>query len=145
MVRQPLKLVHTDICGPMPERSLGGSRYFITFVDDCTRKVWVYSIKSKDEVPEVFTRWISEVENRLGHRVKTLRFDNLGEYTSRAFKSTCPKKGSGIKRPFLTHPCRMGCLNGSTERSRRGWRQCSSKLDWSLNSGPRHCRRQYTW
>ena len=35
-IGQPLELVHIDICGSMLERSLGGSRYFITFVDDCT-------------------------------------------------------------------------------------------------------------
>ena len=44
-VRQPLELVHTDICGPMLERSLGGSQYFITFVDD-SRKVWAPGIHS---------------------------------------------------------------------------------------------------
>ena len=82
MVRKPLELVHTDICGPMPEQSLGGSLYIITFVDDCTRKVWAYSIKSKDEALEVFTRWIAEVENRSGYRVKTLISDNGGEYNS---------------------------------------------------------------
>ena len=35
-----------DICGLMPERSLGVSWYFIMFVDDFTWKVWAYSIKS---------------------------------------------------------------------------------------------------
>ena len=43
-LQHPLELVYTDICGLMPERSQGGSRYFITFVDDCTRKVWAYSL-----------------------------------------------------------------------------------------------------
>ena len=62
-VRNPLELIHSDICGPMPERSLGGSRYFITFVDDCTRKVWAYSLRSKDEALTVFSRWLAEVEN----------------------------------------------------------------------------------
>ena len=38
MIRHPLELIHSDICGPMPERSLGGSQYFITFLDDCTQK-----------------------------------------------------------------------------------------------------------
>ena len=46
--RQPLELIHSDICGPMPTRSLGGSQYFVTFIDDAIRKVWVYTIKSKD-------------------------------------------------------------------------------------------------
>ena len=39
MVRNPLELIHSDICRPIPERSLGGSWYVITFFDNCTRKV----------------------------------------------------------------------------------------------------------
>ena len=55
-VRNPLELIQSDICGPMPERSLGGSRYFITFVDDCTQKVCAYSLRMKDEALTVFSR-----------------------------------------------------------------------------------------
>ena len=77
----------------MPERSLGGSWYLITFLDDCTRKVWAYSLRSKDEALTVFSRWLAEMENRTGQRVKTLRSDNGGEYTSRAFKHYLSKKG----------------------------------------------------
>ena len=76
----------------MPEKSIGGSRYFTTFVDDCTH-VWAYLLRSKDEAVEVFSRWLAEAENRPGHRVKTLRSDNRGEYTSRAFKQCLSNKG----------------------------------------------------
>ena len=48
------RTVHSDICVSMPKRSLGGSQSFITFIDDCTRKVWAYSIKSKDEALATF-------------------------------------------------------------------------------------------
>ena len=44
----------------MPERSLGGSRYFITFVDDCTQKAWAYSLSSKDEALTVFSQWLTK-------------------------------------------------------------------------------------
>ena len=47
--RQPLDLIHSDVCGPMPTQSLGGASYFVTFIDDATRKVWAYAMKSKDE------------------------------------------------------------------------------------------------
>ena len=60
-VRQPLELMHANICGSMPERSLGGFQYSITFIDDSAQKVLAYSIRFKDEVLEVFTRWIAEV------------------------------------------------------------------------------------
>jgi len=29
-----LQLIHTNICGPITPIALGGSRYFITFIDD---------------------------------------------------------------------------------------------------------------
>ena len=77
----------------MPERSLGGSRYFITFVDDCTQKVWAYLIRLKEEALDVFSRWLVEEENRSGHRVKTLQSDNGGEYTFQAFKQYLAEKG----------------------------------------------------
>ena len=49
-----LDLVHTDLWGPSPVASLGGSRYYITFIDDCSRKVWVYFLKNKSDVLDTF-------------------------------------------------------------------------------------------
>ena len=46
----PLELVHSDVCGPMPNKSRGGSSYFVTFIDDSTRKGWFYGLQSKDQV-----------------------------------------------------------------------------------------------
>ena len=31
---EPLELVHSDVCGPMPNMSMGDSKYFVTFIDD---------------------------------------------------------------------------------------------------------------
>ena len=42
---EPLQLVHSDVCGPMPTASMGGSLYFVTFIDDFSRKVWVYPLR----------------------------------------------------------------------------------------------------
>jgi hypothetical protein len=42
-----LELVHTDVWGPTQVSSLGGSRYYVTFIDDATRKTWVYCIRTK--------------------------------------------------------------------------------------------------
>jgi hypothetical protein len=43
--RDVLDLVHTDVCGPMQTRSLGGAFYFLLFIDDCTRYTWVYFLR----------------------------------------------------------------------------------------------------
>ena len=45
-----LELVHFDVCGPMDVETLGGNKHFITFIDDATRKVWIYLLRSKDQV-----------------------------------------------------------------------------------------------
>ena len=45
---EKLELVYSDVCGPMDVETLEENRYFITFIDDATRKVWIYLLKSKD-------------------------------------------------------------------------------------------------
>lgn len=42
---EPLELVHSDVCGPMSEKSSGGGRYFVTFLDDYSRKLFVYILR----------------------------------------------------------------------------------------------------
>ena len=45
--QNPLELVNSDICGPMKTQSLGGAKYFITFIDDKTHYIWIYTLKQK--------------------------------------------------------------------------------------------------
>jgi len=49
-----LDMVYSDVCGPMEVETFGGSRYFVTFIDDASIKVWVYFLKSKDQVFQYF-------------------------------------------------------------------------------------------
>jgi len=67
-----LDLVHSDVCSTS-ERSLGGSQYFVTFIDDHSRKVWVYSLKTKDQVLQVFKEFHAFVERASGRKLKCLR------------------------------------------------------------------------
>jgi hypothetical protein len=63
-----LDLVHTDVCGPMSQKSLSGCEYFLTFIDDYSRKTWIYFLKAKSEVFTRFQEFIALVENQLGRR-----------------------------------------------------------------------------
>ena len=49
MTRAVFDYVHTDLWGDAPVTSIGGGKYLLTFVDDFSRKVWVYILKFKDE------------------------------------------------------------------------------------------------
>jgi hypothetical protein len=72
--------VHTNVWGPTHVSSLGGSRYYITFIDEATRKTWVYCIQKKYDVSDTFKKWKTLVENDTRERLKCLREDNGGEY-----------------------------------------------------------------
>ena len=89
----------------MPGLSLGGKKYLVTFVDDATRKVWGYPIRSKDEVLDKFRTFLALVENQIDKTLKFLRSDNGGEYVSKAFQEFCDRKGiRGNSLPLIIHP-----------------------------------------
>ena len=75
-----LELVHSDVFGHVNVKSLGGVSYFVTFIDDASRKVWAYPMKDKDEVLEIFQKVHVGVERETNKLLKCLRTDNGGEY-----------------------------------------------------------------
>ena len=81
----PLELIHSDLCEMNGELTKGGKRYFVTFIDDCTRFCYVYLLKSKDEALHYFKIYKAEVENQLEKKIKRLRSDHGGEYFSNEF------------------------------------------------------------
>lgn len=85
--KRPLEIVHTDIAGPFDIASLGGNRYYLTFIDDFSRKSWVYILKEKSETLDKFKKFKAMAEKQSGHYLKILRSDRGGEYTSNIFKS----------------------------------------------------------
>ena len=58
-----LQLVHSDLFGMLPVTSLGGCSYYMTFIDDFSRKIWLYFLKKKDEAFMWFRTFKALVEN----------------------------------------------------------------------------------
>jgi transposase InsO family protein len=58
----------------------------VTIIDDFSRKTWIFFMKTKDEVFNRFQEFRAQVENKIGKKIKVLRSDNEGEYTSNEFK-----------------------------------------------------------
>ncbi|XP_049346101.1 uncharacterized protein LOC125810676 [Solanum verrucosum] len=71
-----LELVHSDICGPINPISNGGKKYFITFIDDYSRKTWVYILQEKSEAFNVFKSFKAHVENETRKIIKNLQTDS---------------------------------------------------------------------
>ncbi|KZV28520.1 hypothetical protein F511_15600 [Dorcoceras hygrometricum] len=112
---KPLQLVHADVCGPIKPQSFGKSCYFVLFIDDFSRKTWVYFLKYKSEAFDAFKKFKTLVEKESGYEIKALRTDRGGEFTSNEFNSFCELHG--IRRP-LTVP-RSPQQNGVAERKNR--------------------------
>ncbi len=90
---QPLELVHSDVWGPAPVNSCNGYRYYLLFVDDYSRFSWLYLLKHKSDVLSTFKHFQATVENLLSKKIKILRTDCGGEYTSNAFTAHCACHG----------------------------------------------------
>ena len=93
-----LELVHSDVWGPAKTVSMGGCRFYVTFIDDHTRKVWVYFMKEKSEVLAHFQSFKAMAEKQTGKHVQCLRSHGGGEYFSNEFSNFLKKHG--IQRQF---------------------------------------------
>ena len=98
--KEILDIIHSDVCEPMSTTSLSGYVYYVSFIDDYSRNTWIYFLKRKDEVFEKFKEFKALVKNLSKKKIKILRSDNRGEFTSNEFKDFC--KEFGIKRELTT-------------------------------------------
>ena len=110
-----LELIHSDICGKLPEKSLSQSEYFITFLDEKSRYSWVFPLKKKSDALHTFQCFKVTVEKETGKSIKILRTDNGGEYCSTNFENFLIE--NGIKHETTVPRCPE--QNGTTERLNR--------------------------
>jgi len=91
---QILKLIHLDLCGPMNPASNSNKRYFVTFIDDYSRKTWVYLWQKSHKLLNKLFKTKVEKETRLS--IQDLRTNRGGEYSSAEFDNLC--EIGGIQR-----------------------------------------------
>lgn len=72
-------IVTFNVCGPMKNISLGGIRYFFTFIGDYSRKMWVYALKIKSEYFDRFKEFKALVDKDVDCHIKVLQSKNGGE------------------------------------------------------------------
>ena len=80
----------------------------MTFTDEKTHYSWVYFLKTKDQAFDHFQEWKAMVEKASGKKLKTLRSDNGGEYTSKMFEAYLKSKGIRHERTIPKTPQQNG-------------------------------------
>lgn len=113
--KDTLGLIHTDICGPIKTPSLGGARYFATFIDEKTSYTEVAILKEKSEIFNAFKTYKARVEKQIGMPIKKIRSDNATEYLSKEFTEYFEKEGimRQLSTPYTPQQ------NGIAERANR--------------------------
>jgi hypothetical protein len=80
--QEELELVHGDLCGPISPPTPAENAYFLLLVDDMSRYMWLTLLRSKADAPAVIMAFQARVESETGKKLKVLRTDNGGEFTS---------------------------------------------------------------
>ncbi|GFT50719.1 retrovirus-related Pol polyprotein from transposon TNT 1-94 [Trichonephila clavipes] len=81
--KRPLELLHMDLCGPMPTESQGGNKYFLSIIDNYSRKVTVFPIRNKSYVFHTFIRFQKRAERFLSKKVIAVRTDGGLEFCNK--------------------------------------------------------------
>ena len=87
-------LIHSDVWGPSSVSSIGGSRYFVVFVDDYSCYSRIFNMKHRFELLQVYSNFAKMVETQFSKRIKNFRSDNALGYTQYAFQAVLHSYGT---------------------------------------------------
>ncbi|CAI7794686.1 unnamed protein product [Closterium sp. NIES-54] len=100
LAKDPLAVVHMDVCGPMRHTSKGGAWFLLVMLDDATRMCWTRLLKAKGDVTKAIQEWALEVCDDDKKRIKAIRTDGGGEFVNAELEKWM--KSKGIKHDITT-------------------------------------------
>ncbi|KAG2812274.1 hypothetical protein PC113_g23578 [Phytophthora cactorum] len=109
------ELLHFDICGPMEENSLGGSKYLLLIVDEASGCMKGFCLRAKSESEDCIKTYIMKVQKQFGKKVKFVRHDGAREFATNSLKDFYEDEGIEQQTTVpYTHQ-----TNGTAERAIR--------------------------
>ena len=122
----------------------------LTIIDDYSRRVWPYFLKSKDDTFAAFIEWKVMIERQTEKKVKVLRTDNGGEFCSDAFDDYCRKEGivrhhtipytpqqNGVaERMNRTIISKARCMLSNAHMNKRFWAEAANTACYLINRSP---------
>jgi hypothetical protein len=108
-------LIHSDIWGPSPTATVGGSKYFVIFVDDFSRYTWIYLMHNRSELSQIYRTFAQMISTQFSKTIKIFRTDNAMEYRDSQFLDFIHTQGTIIQRSCAG----TSQQNGRAERKHR--------------------------
>ncbi|CAB0015179.1 unnamed protein product, partial [Nesidiocoris tenuis] len=106
------ELIHSDLCGPITPASINDERYYQVILDDYSHFAVVKLLKTKEEAADNLINYIRELETQHGTKVKRLRCDRGGEFTSTYLRNFSKKRGIKMEFSISYNPP----MNGKSEK-----------------------------
>lgn len=138
-------IIHTDLCGPIETKSIGGASYMLLFKDDYSPFCVVYFLKSKTEISEYFSKFLSLSENQTGKKVKLLRSDNGTEFVNSEMRKIMERRGIEAQTTVPYRPEQNGELKGNSERSWKQLAPCCLRRTWTNVFGQKQLVQQHIY
>ena len=112
---KPFDLIHSDVWGPSPIPNISGAKWFVSFIDDCTRVTWLFLMKDKSEVFHLFVKFYRMIQTQFESPIKRLRSDNGREYVNQNLSKFLEENGVVHELTCVDTPQQ----NGVAERKNR--------------------------
>ncbi|CAI7870015.1 unnamed protein product [Closterium sp. NIES-53] len=128
LAKDPLAIVHMDVCGLMRHASKGGERFLLVMLDDATRMCWTRLLKAKGDVTKAIQEWALEVCDNDKKRIKAICIDGGGEFVNAELEKWMKSKGikHGVTTPYTPQQ------NGAAERLNRTLAEARAWRVWDL-------------
>nr|GEZ26437.1 zinc finger, CCHC-type [Tanacetum cinerariifolium] len=146
----PLDLIYGDLCGPITPPTPSGKRYIFLLVDDYSRYMWAYFLRTKDQAFDTFKEFKKTIENKLRTTLKMFRMDHGGEFNLSEFTQYCkengiarqltapysPQQNGVVERRNRTIMSTTRCMMKATEMPQEFWAKAVRHAIYILNSVP---------
>ncbi|KAK2452382.1 putative mitochondrial protein [Trifolium repens] len=111
----PFSLIHSDVWGPSRIKNITGSRWFVLFVDDHSRITWLFLMKEKSELGNIFRKFNTMIQTQFQTKIQVLKTDNAKEYFESSLREYLDSHGIIHQSSCVNTPQQ----NGVAERKNR--------------------------